>query len=175
MIKLSKPAIAICFFVSSAGYASNPSDTCLSSLIKQEYRYIEEELDMIYTIARRVARYNDDTVVEGDLFQRIRERDPEHLVLEKAQLAWVKMRATSCDYETYASRIAPTFDTIYTQCLIEKTLERIEDLKIYGGTPIPATRPLEPFQPRETRKRIRSLELCQALLKDLKVANPEQP
>ncbi|WP_127958466.1 lysozyme inhibitor LprI family protein [Serratia microhaemolytica] len=175
MIKLSKSAIAICFFISSSGYAYNAEDACLDYFLEQDYRHLEEELDMVYTIAKLTAQYNDDVSVEESLFQRIRKKDPEHLVLEKAQLAWVKMRAASCDHETYESRIGSAFGSIHMGCLIAKTQERIEYLKIHGGTPISATKPLHPFLPRETRKKITAYGHCEYLSKYLGLYTSEQP
>lgn len=49
--------------------------------------------------------------------------------LKKAQLAWIKTRDTSCDYETYESNGGTGFSTIYEKCLLDKTVERIQYLK----------------------------------------------
>ncbi|SUG14268.1 Uncharacterized protein conserved in bacteria [Salmonella enterica subsp. arizonae] len=48
---------------------------------------------------------------------------------EKIPTSLDKMRDASCNYETYESRTGTGFSSIYTQCLLDKTKERIKYLK----------------------------------------------
>jgi uncharacterized protein YecT (DUF1311 family) len=57
------------------------------------------------------------------------QEKPKDIYLKKAQQAWLKMRDVSCDYETYESQKGSGFSSIYKQCLLDKTNERIKYLK----------------------------------------------
>ncbi|MEN4912828.1 hypothetical protein ABEH39_14350 [Erwinia amylovora] len=43
------------------------------------------------------------------------------------------MRYTSCDYKAYGSKTGVAFSSIYKQCLLNKTNERIKYLKEITG------------------------------------------
>ncbi|HED5890028.1 TPA: DUF1311 domain-containing protein, partial [Salmonella enterica] len=62
----------------------------------------------------------------ADFYGQVESRD---IYLKKSQQIWIKMRDASCNYETYESRTGTGFSSIYTQCLFEKTNERIKYLK----------------------------------------------
>lgn len=85
-----------------------------------------KEADIALNKAYRVltARYkeNEPSPVQGK---------PQGSYLKKAQIAWIKFRDESCDFETYESITGSGFGTIYTACLLEKTQERVNYLQWY--------------------------------------------
>lgn len=57
--------------------------------------------------------------------------ESQYYSLRQAQRAWLKLRDTSCDFETYDSRLGSGFGTIYTACLLQHTQKRVEYLQWY--------------------------------------------
>jgi len=55
--------------------------------------------------------------------------------LKKSQLAWIKLRDTTCDFETYESITGSGFGTIYTACLLKQTQKRVDYLKWFIQNP----------------------------------------
>lgn len=53
---------------------------------------------------------------------------PVSFFLKKNQQAWIKMRDTDCDLETYESMTGSGYATIYKSCLLKKTNERVKFL-----------------------------------------------
>jgi uncharacterized protein YecT (DUF1311 family) len=90
-------------------------------LSKNEYLLADKELNKLYN--SQISEFKKDG---GEFYGKNISRD---VFLKKAQLVWIKMRDASCDYETYESMGGSGFSTIYENCLLEKTKERIKYLK----------------------------------------------
>lgn len=82
----------------------------------------DKELNHIYTI--QLQEYKKEG---AEFYGQTQSRD---VYLKKSQLAWIKMRDASCDYETYESRTGTGFAAIYEKCLLDKTNERIKYLRL---------------------------------------------
>jgi uncharacterized protein YecT (DUF1311 family) len=89
--------------------------------ISEEYKKADRKLNEIY--ANQVNEYQK----EGAAFYG--QEKSKDIYLKNAQQAWVKMRDASCDYETYESHKGTGFSSIYEQCLLDKTNERVKYLK----------------------------------------------
>jgi uncharacterized protein YecT (DUF1311 family) len=61
--------------------------------------------------------------------------ETQNVYLKKAQLAWIKQRDTTCDFETYDSIAGSGFGSIYTACLLKQTQNRVDYLKWYIRNP----------------------------------------
>jgi len=57
------------------------------------------------------------------------QNESRDIYLKKSQQAWIKIKDADCAYETYESKKGTGFQSIYLQCLLEKTNSRIEYLK----------------------------------------------
>ncbi|MBJ8380943.1 DUF1311 domain-containing protein [Citrobacter sedlakii] len=90
--------------------------------VNENYLKADNELNSIYKI--QMQQYKREG---ADFYGQKESRD---IYLKKSQQIWIKMRDASCDYETYESRTGTGFSSIYTQCLLDKTKERIKYLKI---------------------------------------------
>ncbi len=51
--------------------------------------------------------------------------------LVESQLAWIKYRDTTCDFETYSSRDGTGYGVFLNECLQRITQERTNDLRQY--------------------------------------------
>lgn len=89
--------------------------------INESYLKADNELNSLYKI--QIQQYKNEG---ADFYGQVESRD---VYLKKSQQIWIKMRDASCNYETYESRTGTGFSSIYTQCLLEKTNERIKYLK----------------------------------------------
>jgi uncharacterized protein YecT (DUF1311 family) len=61
--------------------------------------------------------------------------ETQDVYLKKAQLAWIKQRDTTCDFETYESIAGSGYGSIYTACLLKQTQKRVDYLKWYIQNP----------------------------------------
>ena len=90
--------------------------------MNESYLTADNELNSLYKI--QMQQYKR----EGAYFYG--QKESRDVYLRKSQQIWIKMRDASCDYETYESRTGTGFSSIYTQCLLYKTKERIKYLKL---------------------------------------------
>lgn len=111
----------VVFSVSTVVYADSSSEKDNYLKIKNEYFKADGELNNIYK--EQIQEYKK----EGAEFYG--QSESKDIYLKKSQLAWIKMRDVGCDYETYESRTGAAFSSIYEQCLLDKTNERIKYLK----------------------------------------------
>lgn len=90
---------------------------CLNSELKES----DAALNLAYKTL--IARYKENGAPPG---LKIEMQD---VYLKKSQMAWIKQRDASCDFETYESITGSGFGTIYTACLLEQTQKRVEYLQ----------------------------------------------
>ncbi|KAA8727060.1 lysozyme inhibitor LprI family protein [Ewingella americana] len=109
--------ITITFFT----YATSKDEEMNYLDIKNKYTQADHELNDLYTI--QMQKYKKEG---GDLYGQALSKD---IFLKKSQQIWIRFRDTSCDYETYESQTGTGYQSIYTQCLLDKTIERIKYLK----------------------------------------------
>ncbi|MEN4981333.1 lysozyme inhibitor LprI family protein [Erwinia billingiae] len=89
--------------------------------IKDEYIKSDAELNDLYkNLMIEYRKYG------GEFYGQTDSRD---VYLKKSQQVWIKMRDSSCDYETYESKAGTGFPGIYMQCLLDKTNQRIMYLR----------------------------------------------
>jgi uncharacterized protein YecT (DUF1311 family) len=124
--------IALASITNASAKAGNPCNAantevemyeCLNSELKKS----DTELNHAYKTL--IARYKENGA-PPDL--KIESQD---VYLKKAQIAWLKQRDASCDFETYESITGSGFGTIYTACLLEQTQKRVEYLKWFVHPP----------------------------------------
>jgi len=106
--------------LSTVVYADSSSEQDNYLKIKSEYAKADSELNNIYR--QQIQEYKN----EGAEFYG--QTESKDIYLKKSQLAWIKIRDADCDYETYESRTGTAFSSIYEQCLLDKTNERIKYL-----------------------------------------------
>ncbi|ERM09077.1 hypothetical protein L584_02830 [Pantoea agglomerans Tx10] len=109
------------FVLSPIAKADSSSEKINYEQIKGAYSKADTELNSVYN--KQIQEYKK----EGTEFYG--QNEPRDIYLKKSQLAWIKMRDASCDYETYESKTGTAFSSIYEKCLLDKTNERIEYLK----------------------------------------------
>jgi len=109
---------------SSFAKADSPSERVNFERIKDAYSKADAELNFVYR--QQIQEYKKEG---AEFYGQSESRD---IYLKKSQLAWIKMRDASCDYETYESKTGTAFYSIYEKCLLDKTNERIEYLKKYN-------------------------------------------
>ncbi|ECF6085816.1 DUF1311 domain-containing protein [Salmonella enterica subsp. houtenae] len=88
--------------------------------VNSDYIKSDKELNKLYKI--KIQQYKKEG---ADFYGQVESRD---IYLKKSQQIWIKMRDASCNYETYESRTGTGFSSIYIQCLLDKTNERIKYL-----------------------------------------------
>ncbi|AXE02351.1 DUF1311 domain-containing protein [Salmonella enterica subsp. houtenae] len=88
--------------------------------VNSDYIKSDKELNKLYKI--KIQQYKKEG---ADFYGQVESRD---IYLKKSQQVWIKMRDASCNYETYESRTGTGFSSIYIQCLLDKTNERIKYL-----------------------------------------------
>ncbi|MBE3287134.1 lysozyme inhibitor LprI family protein [Enterobacter cloacae complex sp. P31C] len=108
---------------SSFAKTDSPSEWVNYEQIKDAYSKADAELNSVYK--QQIQEYKK----EGGGYGQSESRD---IYLKKSQLAWIKMRDASCDYETYESKTGTAFSSIYEKCLLDKTNKRIEYLKQFN-------------------------------------------
>ncbi|EBA5557768.1 DUF1311 domain-containing protein [Escherichia coli] len=112
----------ICLIITSSPLQAISNDEQNNyNKINSEYIRADKELNKLYKI--KIQQYKNEG---ADFYGQVESRD---IYLKKSQQIWIKMRDASCNYETYESRTGTGFSSIYTQCLFEKTNERIKYLK----------------------------------------------
>lgn len=113
--------ILVVFSFSTFVCADSSSEQDNYLKIKSEYAKADGELNNVYK--QQIQEFK----IEGAQFYG--QSESKDIYLKKSQLAWIKMRDADCDYETYESRAGTAFSSIYQQCLLDKTNERIKYLK----------------------------------------------
>lgn len=106
--------------LSTVVYADSSSEQDNYLKIKSEYAKADSELNNIYR--QQIQEYKNDG---AELYGQMESKD---IYLKKSQLAWIKIRDADCNYETYESRTGTAFSSIYEQCLLDKSNERIKYL-----------------------------------------------
>lgn len=109
---------------SSFAKADSSSELINYEKIKNAYSKADAELNFVYK--QQMQEYKKEG---AEFYGQSESRD---IYLKKSQLAWIKMRDASCDYETYESKTGTAFSSIYEKCLLDKTNERIEYLKQFN-------------------------------------------
>ena len=110
--------------LSSLAQADSSSERINYEKIKSAYSKADAELNSVYK--QQIQEYKKEG---AEFYGQSESRD---IYLKKSQLAWIKMRDASCDYETYESKTGTAFSSIYEKCLLDKTNERIEYLKQFN-------------------------------------------
>lgn len=122
---MGKLILLISAFISFSAFSQECSDKkteeemyqCISDL----YEKSDGELNSVYK--KKIAEL-DSVNIHGEGID-IR---PVSFFLKKNQQAWIKMRDTDCDLETYESMTGSGYGTIYKSCLLKKTNERVKFL-----------------------------------------------
>lgn len=96
---------------------------CLESKLKEA----DTELNSAYKLLTK--RYKENGAPP------ISNVNTQDVYLKKSQLAWIKQRDTTCDFETYESITGSGFGSIYTECLLKQTQSRVDYLKWHIGNP----------------------------------------
>ncbi|VEA64680.1 Uncharacterized protein conserved in bacteria [Serratia plymuthica] len=104
-------------------YVCADSSSEQDNYLKIKNEYVKADGGLNYFYKELIQEYKK----EGAEFYG--QSESRGIYLKKTQLAWIKMRDVSCDYETYESRTGTAFSSIYEQCLLDKTNERIKYLK----------------------------------------------
>lgn len=112
------------FVLSPIAKADSSSEQINYEQIKSAFSKADAELNSVYK--QQIQEYKD----EGARFYG--QSESRDIYLKKSQLAWIKMRDASCDYETYESKTGTAFSSIYEKCLLDKTNKRIEYLKKFN-------------------------------------------
>lgn len=110
--------------LSPLAQADSSSELINYEKIKNAYSKADAELNSVYK--QQIQEYKKEG---AEFYGQSESRD---IYLKKSQLAWIKMRDASCDYETYESKTGTAFSSIYEKCLLDKTNERIEYLKQFN-------------------------------------------
>lgn len=112
------------FVLSPIAKADSSSEQINYEQIKSAFSKADAELNSVYK--QKIQEYKEEG---AGFYGQSESRD---IYLKKSQLAWIKMRDASCDYETYESKTGTAFSSIYEKCLLDKTNERIEYLKKFN-------------------------------------------
>lgn len=112
------------FVLSPIAKADSSSEQINYEQIKSAFSKADAELNSVYK--QQIQEYKDEG---AGFYGQSESRD---IYLKKSQLAWIKMRDASCDYETYESKTGTAFSSICEKCLLDKTNERIEYLKKFN-------------------------------------------
>ncbi|MBA0164067.1 lysozyme inhibitor LprI family protein [Pectobacterium versatile] len=114
---MKKLAIALFFILPTAQAAAldcNNANTQLdmNQCAVQEYKKVDGELNRLYqNVVKRV-------VIE------------EHkALLKSAQRKWIAYRDADCEFQTFPTTGGSVHGMVYSQCLTEKTAERVEEFK----------------------------------------------
>lgn len=123
MKKIIMLALAV-LVLTSLAQADSSSERINYEKIKNAYSKADAELNSVYK--QQIQEYKKEG---AEFYGQSESRD---IYLKKSQLAWIKMRDASCDYETYESKTGTAFSSIYEKCMLDKTNERIEYLKQFN-------------------------------------------
>ncbi|MFJ5329100.1 lysozyme inhibitor LprI family protein [Pectobacterium versatile] len=114
---MKKLAIALFFVLPTAQTAAldcNNANTQLdmNQCAVQEYKKVDGELNRLYqNVVKRV-------VIE------------EHkALLKSAQRKWIAYRDADCEFQTFPTTGGSVHGMVYSQCLTEKTAERVKEFK----------------------------------------------
>lgn len=124
MSKLIKCFSIVFIFLCGSASAMSESEHDNYLKIKSLHDEADKELNKIYL--DQIWRYKK----EGAIFYG--QQKSRDVYLKRAQREWIKMRDVSCDYETYESQTGTGFASIYEECLLNKTNDRIKYLKDNG-------------------------------------------
>ncbi|RPE02167.1 DUF1311 domain-containing protein [Candidatus Pantoea deserta] len=89
--------------------ADSPSEQINYERIKDAYSKADAELNFLYR--KQIQEYKKEG---AEFYGQSESRD---IYFKKSQLAWIKMRDASCDYETYESKTGVAFSIIYEKYL----------------------------------------------------------
>jgi uncharacterized protein YecT (DUF1311 family) len=113
--------LSLVFLMGWNAYAISQDEQDNYLKIKNEYINSDAELNFLYK--KQMIEYKK---YGGEFYGQTDSRD---VYLKKSQQVWIKIRDSSCDYETYESKAGTGFPGIYMQCLLDKTNQRIKYLK----------------------------------------------
>ncbi|MGY3925744.1 lysozyme inhibitor LprI family protein [Aeromonas simiae] len=116
-------SVIVSFSVFSEECSDRNTEGEMYECISNVYKRSDRELNNIYNKKMKELDLIDIHGEGADV-------KPISFYLKKNQQAWIKMRDTGCDLETYESMTGTGYGTIYKSCLIEKTNERISFLKL---------------------------------------------
>jgi uncharacterized protein YecT (DUF1311 family) len=125
MGKLIKHFVII-FFVFLYGSANAMSESEHNNYLKLKSLHDEADKELNKIYSDQIRGYEKEG---AGFYGQQKSRD---VYLKRAQREWIKMRDASCDYETYESQTGTGFASIYEQCLLNKTKDRIKYLKENG-------------------------------------------
>lgn len=114
-------SVFISFFAFSQECSDKKTEEEMYQCISDFYEKSDGELNSVYK--KKIAEL-DSVNIHGEGVD-IR---PVSFFLKKNQQAWIKMRDTDCDLETYESMTGSGYGTIYKSCLLKKTNERVKFL-----------------------------------------------
>jgi uncharacterized protein YecT (DUF1311 family) len=114
-------AIMILCVVPLAAHAMSQDEQGSYKDIKIKYEKLDQELNELYK--SQISEYKKEG---GEFYGQDESKD---IFLKKSQLSWIKVRDADCAYETYESQKGTGFQSIYLQCLYDKTNDRIKYLK----------------------------------------------
>ncbi|MBG0753201.1 lysozyme inhibitor LprI family protein [Pectobacterium aroidearum] len=84
----------------------------MSQCAADEYKKVDDELNRLYQdVAKRLV---------------IEEHKP---LLKSAQRKWIAYRDADCEFQTFPTTGGSIHGMLYSQCLTQKTAERVEELK----------------------------------------------
>jgi len=116
-----KKAIIVTVMIPLIAHAISKDEESKYLEIKNKYTQSDRELNILYS--NQIELYKNE---KGDFYGQVVSKD---IFLKKSQQVWIRFRDASCDYETYESQTGTGYQSIYTQCLLDKTKERIKYLK----------------------------------------------
>ena len=102
----------------STAYTETEMYECLKLQLKEADNSLNKAYKTLMTRYKEERQLNQKVKTQGEY-------------LREAQLAWIQFRDKSCDFDTYESITGSAFGTIYTDCLLEKTQERVKYLEWY--------------------------------------------
>ena len=121
--------------ISTSDVSAKDETSCTSSRTEIEiYECFELELkkadtELNSTYKKLINRYKEN----GE--PSVSTVETQDVYLKKAQLAWIRQRDTTCDFETYESIAGSGFGSIYTACLLKQTRKRVDYLNWYIRNP----------------------------------------
>lgn len=121
MIAITKKLIIALTVLPFITHANSNEEVSRYLDVKDKYAQSDRELNEIYS--HQMQQYKKEG---AEFYGQILSKD---IFLKKSQQVWIKFRDASCDYETYESQTGTGYQSIYAQCLLDKTNERIRYLK----------------------------------------------
>ena len=114
------------FVVSFSAFANEcygeKTEIDMSECTTERYKSLDKELNVVY----RAKMLELDSIKIHSDGANVK---PVSYYLKMSQLAWIKMRDADCDLETYESMGGTGYDSIYHNCLADKTRDRINKIK----------------------------------------------